>query len=210
MTMETACPINWPTIEESRATDDWEIVPESPSKLPKSVSTPDFGLYTFEDESISCASNSVVIEEDEDVCVIKHDATAPSSVGENAVKVKRVPSFKDAILLNAEETLKEEERRKAAAIEKSRSLTPQKGYRQPKFAIRKISRNFKSTGDLTSLIEHQEEEEEVLGATDASEFYARKSKGNVSRVNSTKLRPDEAKRREYIIYKKNVQRENQR
>lgn len=87
--METACPTNWPTIEESRATDDWEIVPESPSGLPKSVSTPDFGHFSFEDESISCASNSVIVEEDGDVCVI-NDVKAPGSVGENAVKVREL------------------------------------------------------------------------------------------------------------------------
>ena len=88
----------------------------------------------------------------------------------------------------------------------ARRVSPKK--RVPTFSVRKIRRNAHSMTDLASLAEadHEDDELEVYGDADAPEFYARKSKGSTARANSTKLRPDEAKRREFILYKKNVQR----
>jgi hypothetical protein len=68
-----------------------------------------------------------------------------------------------------------------------------------------IKRCSRSTGDLQALAE----EEEVLGETDAMEYYSRKSMGASGRVNGLKERPDEAKRKEIIMYKKDLQRQTQ-
>jgi hypothetical protein len=46
----------------------------------------------------------------------------------------------------------------------------------------------------------------VLGDTDAMDYYQRKEHGSRSISNKKKERPDEAKRREIIMYKKDVQR----
>lgn len=224
--IDTNCPIAWPALDETQATDDWEVVDmidQSPSKgvgvgvraassrIPKSISTPDFGNYdfVFEEESVATSvagDESDVVVEDEsesDICVVD---TTTAIAGDSPVKVmKRVPSFKDAILLNAQECERlEAEAKKKEAM--TRRVPPKK--RVPTFSVRKIRRNAHSMTDLASLAEadHEDDELEVNGDADAPEFYARKSKGSTARANSTKLRPDEAKRREFILYKKNVQR----
>lgn len=218
--IDTNCPIAWPTIEETEATDDWEVVDPSSfssnksrsgvdSRMPKSISTPDFGLYTFEEESFSNSGDSAN-EESVDACVVVDDDNGKSNgviAGDTPIKVmKRVPSFKDAILLNAEECEKDAEAKKKQELQQSsRRTLPNK--RVPTFAVKKISRNAKSMTDLASLAEG---DEDVCGDTDAAEFYARKSKGSSARASGIKLRPDEAKRREYIIYKKNMQRAGNR
>lgn len=46
----------------------------------------------------------------------------------------------------------------------------------------------------------------VIGDTDAIDYYQRKEHGSKSTVNKKKERPDEAKRREIIMYKKGMQR----
>lgn len=79
---------------------------------------------------------------------------------------------------------------------------------KPKFVVKPIRRCSKSTGDLRGLLHSvAEEEEEVLGASDAGEFYHRKAQGAKGRANGLKLRPDEAKRREMTLYKKEQQRQ---
>ena len=50
---------------------------------------------------------------------------------------------------------------------------------------------------------------EVLGDTDAMDYYHRKDKGSQATHNKKKERPDEAKRKEISMYKKELQREKQ-
>ena len=115
----------------------------------------------------------------------------------------------------------QEDRRKAAAQRRKAN--------KPRLVINSIKRCTKSTGDLRSLVIHEDveddgygygggaggggggiiHEEEILGETDASEFYSRKNKGNMNRHNGKKTRPDEAKRKAFIIDKKNAQRKAQ-
>ena len=64
----------------------------------------------------------------------------------------------------------------------------------------------KSCGDLLSLVH---EDEEVLGETDAEEYYGRKSAGAQGRRNGLKTRPDEAKRLQITMAKKQMQRQRQ-
>jgi hypothetical protein len=87
-------------------------------------------------------------------------------------------------------------------------LTPlTKRYKiKPKFVVAPIRRCTKSTGDLQSLAQVSDE---VLGEQDAVEYYAQKSAGHRGRQNGQKLRPDEAKRREIILNKKDLQRQGQ-
>jgi len=50
---------------------------------------------------------------------------------------------------------------------------------------------------------------DVLGDTDAMDFYHRKDKGSRGASNKKKLRPDEAKRKDIIMHKKDLQRKQQ-
>ena len=50
---------------------------------------------------------------------------------------------------------------------------------------------------------------DVLGDTDAMDFYHRKDKGSKGASNKKKLRPDEAKRKDIIMHKKDLQRKMQ-
>ncbi|KAL7476122.1 hypothetical protein ACHAW6_002001 [Cyclotella cf. meneghiniana] len=50
---------------------------------------------------------------------------------------------------------------------------------------------------------------EVLGETDAMDYYHRKEKGSLSTINKKKERPDEIKRKEISMYKKELQKEKQ-
>jgi hypothetical protein len=80
---------------------------------------------------------------------------------------------------------------------------------KPRFVVKKpMKRCIKSTGDLKSLV--IQEEEEVIGAGDAMEFYHRKALGAQTRKNGLKLRPDEAKRKQMIMQKKGLQRSESR
>merc|ERR1712232_1088642 len=101
---------------------------------------------------------------------------------------------------------------------------------KPRLVVKPVAkmtkRNSKSTGDLNSLLHsyatiHEDEDfgggvaavqedEEIMGDTDAQDFYAQKSKGGSSRANSKKIRPDEAKRLDIILHKKEEQRRKQR
>jgi len=146
----------------------------------------------------------------------------------------RTPSFRDAILLNASERQREEEE-KREEVERREAEERLKHTRRSR-RLRRIvvdsgagmgmRRCAKSTGDLRMTVKIEEAEgcdggggggfggygiieEEVLGETDASDYYNRKSTGRASRRNGSKLRPDEAKRKAYIVSKKNAQRQKQ-
>jgi hypothetical protein len=133
--------------------------------------------------------------------------------------ITKKPSFKDAILLNLQETAKEQLEMEGGAS----SRLQEKRRVKPKFVVKKITRCSHSTGDLTSLSTIRDGVEEVyssgcsvlptvhdiLGATDAEDFYERKRHGEESRRNGLKLRPDEAKRKEFAMCKRAMQRQSQ-
>jgi len=89
--------------------------------------------------------------------------------------------------------------------QQQRKFQPGRFVVVPPKTMRRCSR---STGDLQALIE-VEEEGEVLGESDAMEFYHRKALGVKGRTNGQKLRPDEAKRKEITMHKKHLQRQAQ-
>jgi len=225
---------NWPTATESHDADnekehteedtfDWEIVPEMPPldlvrkpKMKHVMSTPNLShLETSEDDSYTFCSDEVLSESS---CEQQQKQTVQSTT------MRRVPSFKDAILLNAEEQrnegqLKKEQQEKARTEAYKNRPRP----KNIKFVVTPIKRCSKSTGDLRRLVKVEDDDDYyggggggngatndlVLGDSDAAEFYASKGHARVSRRNGQKLRPDEAKRKEMIIFKKNAQRQQQ-
>lgn len=122
----------------------------------------------------------------------------------SVISVASTLSFRDAILSqNASKGIDSEN--------KKTNKTPVRPFRfKPKFVVEPIKRCAKSTGDLQSLGKIDEDDDDndqhILGESDAMEFYHRKSAGMRSRCNNLKIRPDEAKRLQIIMNKKNLQR----
>lgn len=207
--------------------------------LHTSISTPTLSKLE-EDESyvFDFASNG-------DGCSVAASSTATFEGAvlvsqKKSTTMKKIPSFKDIIMLNAQ-AREEEDKKKKELLQQYHdkvrrdTMTRRKATR-PRLVVNPIKRCSKSTGDLKSMIIKEDvekdygydsihmygggglhssiisegvEEEDVLGDTDSAEFYSRKMKGASSRRNGRKLRPDEAKRRNMIVYRKDAQRRAQ-
>jgi hypothetical protein len=118
-------------------------------------------------------------------------------------------SFKDAILSPAA-SINGDSEQTEIPVEgglPQKSLSPQR--MKSKIVVKPIHRCAKSMVDLRSLsqIQEDDDEDEVLGATDAMDFYHRKALGAKGRSNGLKLRPDEAKRKQITMHNKNLQRQ---
>jgi len=194
-----------------------KIVHESfPHLLHTSISTPNF----VDEESFVLDYTSSVDAQStftDDIVLLSQKVTTAT-----ASTLKKVPSFKDIILANAQQQeILEVERQSQMKLheEKFRKEVVSRPKRKPRLVVNTIKRCSKSTGDLRSLVSIQEDtdtdfkgsgstiqEEDVLGETDAMEYYYRKKSGVLNHKNGLKLRPDEAKRKEMIIHKRNAQR----
>lgn len=143
----------------------------------------------------SSFDQKAVMEDDDDASSSYAFVSGPGSV----MSMSSTFSFRDAILTPGAATSTSAEDEQAALKIRPRSRV------KPRFIVKKpMKRCIKSTGDLTSLV--IQEEEEIIGASDASEFYHRKALGVQTRKNGLKLRPDEAKRKQMIINKKSLQK----
>lgn len=265
----TASPVPIP-IHKSISTPEFgkihrKMMSSSSSSSSVNTSTGGAGGGGEEDESyvLDCSSSSIDIDaqsnftectNDRDAILLSHHTSSTTAPLPVQTVMKKVPSFKDIMLLNAQEKLKEEiDRKKEEEERRQEALIARrnKSKVKPRLIVTKtppvspvrqlpissssgsIRRCSKSTGDLRSLVSIQEDEdhydgaggggfggggggggetiheEEVLGETDAMDFYHRKAKGGSNRSNGMKLRPDEKKRKEWIISKKNAQRAKQ-
>ena len=178
-----------------------EVMMPNPQPLVRknSVSAPDLRVLD-EDE-----------DEDDDATGISSSAAMMSnlaSLAESGTVVvaagpwgkKNKVSFKDAILSKSKHV-------QAAAPSPAAEKPPMKNRFKSRYVVTQIKRCAKSTGDLLSLVEN--EEDEPMGDSDAMEYYSRKAHGAHGRSNGLKQRPDEAKRKEMIVQKKNMQRQKQ-
>lgn len=222
----------WPTLNEAHqgiienpVIDGWEkivspetleskVLPPKLRKLRHCRSSPDLRFFGKALEAVDEGDDDDV--DDDDCSFVSYDESSAfvsydeSSAMSSAVMVdlpstssttyKRIPSFRDAILSRTETSTEQKE----PGIE-SFASRPKKI--KPKIVVTPIKRCAKSTGDLQSLVIH--EEKEVLGESDAMEYYHRKAHGASGRVNTLKLRPDEAKRKQFTLQKKQMQREQQ-
>uniref|UniRef100_A0A7S3V6D0 Uncharacterized protein n=1 Tax=Chaetoceros debilis TaxID=122233 RepID=A0A7S3V6D0_9STRA len=192
----------------------------------KCISTPEFSRLRNDDDSYIIDCTSSIDAQSIAGSTAFDDAVLLTRKASTASGIKKVLSFKDIIMLNAQAREEEESRKKEMLKQNEATRRQQAAQRRknskPKLVISPIKRCAKSTGDLRSMIIVEEEEygggggggctiyeDDVLGETDASEFYNRKHKGSSSRQNGKKLRPDEAKRKDFIIHKKNAQRKAQ-
>jgi len=130
---------------------------------------------------------------------------------------KNKVSFKDAILSPSKHAQALDVSAGVVSQTHKSSRAKTKKVKSRYVVVKPIKRCAKSTGDLLSLAEQEEEELHgggggggaPMGETDAMDYYHRKSHGAKGRENGLKLRPDEAKRKEMIVNKKNAQRQQQ-
>jgi hypothetical protein len=209
----------WPTLNEAHqgvddnlVMDGWEpivspkeafeiqVLPPELRKLRHCASSPDLRFIgkslaaVDEDDDDDFSFVSEAESSDVSSAVIVDAAASTSSR-----TVKRIPSFRDAVLLKTSN----EQQTQAPSSSAGQAACPKKV--KPKIVVTPIKRCARSTGDLRSLVIH----EEVLGESDAMDYYHRKAQGASGRVNSLKLRPDEAKRKQFTLQKKKMQRDSQ-
>lgn len=210
-------PIEFPELHPKE--DEWELVPppqvkfeltdsqqnSNPKALLHSQSSPNLRDYVIEESE---SEN----EEDKEASTAQpngHDdasssftlVSGPPSV--NSIWSSRI-SFKDVLLKKDEapSTIPGRERK-----QETKKHLPRIKKVKPKFIVAAVTpmKHAKSTGDLSKFLN----DDDVMGDTDAHEYYSRKAQGSLGRKNGRKLRPDEKKRLEITMNKKNLQRAQQ-
>ncbi len=198
-------------------TFDVEVMSQSQQKarnpkiLKHSQSSPDLRTWNNinEESDHDEESSSAVLVEDEfsmESSGMDLVSEPPSvwSVGSNKL------SFKDAILRQPAKT-------PSHSSTASKQRQAKKAVKTTFVVVKPVSqrvstgmrRNSKSMGNLRAL-DHIQEDHDVLGDTDAGDFYSRKEKGAIARQNGQKQRPDEAKRLQITMAKKSMQKQRQR
>lgn len=162
-----------------------------------------------EDGVGSLASSSIVM------------VSGPPSVNSSQSVWSSKISFRDAILKEQTQETKDEEN-----LQQQQAKSPRAMKKKPKFVVKAIRRCSKSTGDLQSLARIAENEDHygggggggggdpynedlIMGETDAQLYYNQKAQGKLGRKNGRKVRPDEAKRLQITMAKKDDQRQRQ-
>lgn len=179
-------------------------------------STPDFRHYdTILEESYDDLGG-VLVENDSEVGSIASSSIVmvsgpPSVVSSHSVWSTKI-SFKDAIMKEKAQETKDQDVNETDQQQEVKPLKTTK--KRPKFVVKPIKRCSKSTGDLQSLariaeIDDHYGDELILGETDAQMYYNQKAQGKLGRKNGRKTRPDEAKRLQITMAKKEDQRQRQ-
>merc|ERR1712137_331789 len=179
-------------------------------------STPDFRHYdTILEESYDDLGG-VLVENDGEVGSLASSSIVmvsgpPSVVSSHSVWSTKI-SFRDAIMKEKVQETKDQDANEADQQQEVKS--PKTTKKRPKFVVTPIKRCSKSTGDLQSLgriAEHDDHYGDglILGETDAQMYYNQKEQGKLGRKNGRKTRPDEAKRLQITMAKKEDQRQRQ-
>lgn len=194
---------------------------DKPHCLKHAQSTPDFRHYDTIMEESDIDAEAVLIEsygEDEnedDVGSLASSSivmvSGPSSVISSQSSWSASPkvSFRDAIM--KPQTTDSENHTTTGKGSEEQGRQQKTLRKKPKFVVKPIRRCSKSTGDLQSLTRIAEDGEDdlVLGDTDAELYYNQKAQGKLGRKNGRKTRPDEAKRLQISMAKKDDQRQRQ-
>lgn len=174
----------------------------NPKCLLHSQSSPNLRDYTIEESDSDSEFEHVEAQVSQDDASSDYSlVSGPPSV--NSIWSSRI-SFKDALL--------KKEDAPASIPENSADAPAKKPHGQrikkikPKFVVQQVApmKHAKSMGDLSKL-----DEDDIMGDTDAHEYYSRKAQGSLGRRNGRKQRPDEKKRLEMSMNKKNAQRAGQ-
>lgn len=197
-----------------------------PHCLKHAQSTPDFRHYNTILEESDDDTEAVLVEgygqdeNEDDVGSLTSSSivmvSGPSSVisSQSCWSTPSKVSFRDAIMKEQIPETKDQ-----VTAEKG-SQQPKTTRKKPKFVVKPIRRCTKSTGDLLSLTRIAEDgdhhsggnpydDDFVMGDTDAELYYNQKAQGKLGRKNGRKSRPDEAKRLQITMAKKDSQRQRQ-
>ena len=185
-------------LQTENATKTSGTINDKPHCLKHAQSTPDFG---------SLASSSMVM------------VSGPASIisSQSCWTASSGISFRDAIMKEKNEEA-EGQATTSTTGKGSEGKVPQPKIvrKKPTFVVKPITRRFSSMGDLQSLARIVENGDEdlynndlILGDTDAELYYSRKAQGKLGRKNGRKIRPDEAKRLQMTMDKKDAQRQRQ-
>jgi len=178
------------------------VVQADKNVLQHSISTPDLHRLTLE--------SVAELQEEDNADSSFSMVSGPASVISLSSNPWSGISFRDAILSSPPGGSEAEPL--SSKESKQSEIRPRRQPRiKPKFVVKPIKRCAKSTGDLQSFAKkYDDESDDALGACDAMDYYHRKDKGQQGRQNGLKLRPDEAKRKQIIVNKKDMQRRAQR
>ena len=179
--------------------DDHIVLVPRPKVMPlrrqRSSSTPDL---------LALRKGSVGEEHDEgDDFFAVDDSVSASKVANASANKTAAPSFRDMVLAS----LRDEIVSNAVKITESNPKRT-KAKTQPKYVVTPIRRCSASTPNLRALAAAAEDDE-IVGESDATEYYNLKAMGYMGRKNGLKVRPDEAKRKDITMYKKELQRQEQ-
>lgn len=201
-----------------------DLTDDKPLCLKHAQSTPDFRHYktileeSYEDSGAVLVENYEEDEYEDGVGSLASSSivmvSGPSSVvsSQSCWSTSSKISFRDAIMKEHTQETKDPDSTDATS---EREIKPLKTVRKkPKFVVKPIRRCSKSTGDLQSLARIAEDddpydEDLILGDTDAQLYYSQKAQGKLGRKNGRKIRPDEAKRLQITMAKKDDQRQRQ-
>lgn len=190
----------------------------TPHCLKHAASTPDFRHYDTILEESDDDTEGVLVEDSvgslasSSIVMVPRPSSVTSSWSGSKI------SFRDAIMKESTEEIKDDsttDNDSEAQVQQPKTLR-----KKPKFVVKPIRRCSKSTGDLQSLSRIAENDDheggdepydndQVVGETDAELYYSRKAQGKLGRKNGRKIRPDEAKRLQITMAKKDDQRQRQ-
>jgi len=192
--------------------------------LKHAQSTPDFRYY-----------NTILEEnsDDEDAVLVGVSEESVDSVASPSIVMVSGPpsiissqscwstslksSFRDVIMKEMNQEDKDQTLTEMGIDQQARQS--KKVRKKPKFVVKPIRRCSKSTGDLQATARIAENgdhnggddsyDDFILGDTDAGLYYNQKAHGKLGRKNGRKTRPDEAKRLQITMAKKDDQRQRQ-
>lgn len=205
--------------QSENATKKSDATENKPHCLKHAQSTPDFRRYNTIFEESDPGTEAALIEDGVDSLASSSMVivSGPSSVisSQSVWSGSSRISFRDAIMKENSKEVKDQATNGEWLEDKVEQ--PKIMKKKPKFVVKPIRRCSKSTGDLQSLARIVENDDDddlynndmVVGDTDAELYYNRKAQGKLGRKNGRKIRPDEAKRLQITMAKKDIQRQQQ-
>jgi len=216
--------IHWPSLNADKdgESNDWELIPPEPLKtaqvtfcptsfvektdssnmnpkmLKHAQSSPNLRGYVLTNDEDSTEESAVLVEDTASMAsssVVMVPGVSAWSQGSSRIRNAASPA---PVTTNNEKLQRE-------------PTKPNSRKFKTRFVVKKpeMRRCSKSMPDLHGLVAWDEGDEDVLGDTDAHEYYSRKAQGAIGRMNGTKKRPDEAKRLQMTMEKKHMQRQRQ-
>jgi hypothetical protein len=217
-------------IEGADSQDENYTNKRGPSKdnllcLKHAQSTPDFRYYNTILEENSDDEEAVLIDVSEEgvgsvaspsIVMVSGPPSIISSQSCWSTSLKS--SFRDVIMKEMNQEDKDQTLTEMGIDQQARQS--KKVRKKPKFVVKPIRRCSKSTGDLQATARIAENgdhnggddsynDDFIVGDTDAELYYNQKAHGKLGRKNGRKIRPDEAKRLQITMAKKDDQRQRQ-